>query len=349
MQDLPAGFPIRFPKMEREDGFGKALRPAAPREPGLPAGRLSAIMNGDSIGGCRGPAYRHASGTQKGGGQLENAQPKVWFITGAGSGIGKAVVNAALENGDRVIATTRAAGKADLPDGCEGRALVLPLDVSDTSEAVYENAVRKGCGRFGRIDVLVNSAGFGGVTNFEETSEETIRRMFEVNLFGLMRVTRAVLPVMRRQRSGRIFNIASAAGYSAGPVPYHTSKFAVTGFSASLAFEVAPFGIHVTNVAPGLFRTDFYARDKWGTEPDYHIPDYDGCRWQTDFVAEAQKHEQPGNPDKLARLLLEVAAAENPPLHLAIGEDAPAVMDAYGDRLKQDTDAWREKAVRTGF
>lgn len=120
--------------------------------------------------------------------------------------------------------------------------------------------------------------------------------MFEVNVFGLMRVTRAVLPVMRRQRSGHIFNIASGAGYSAGPVPYHTSKFAVTGFSTALAFEVAPFGIHVTNVAPGLFRTGFYDKGKWRTEPDLHIPDYDPFRWQTEFVREARCHQQPGIP-----------------------------------------------------
>lgn len=128
---------------------------------------------------------------------------------------------------------------------------------------MFDDAARAAVEAFGDIDVLVNNAGRGGVTFFEETDEATIRDMFEVNLFGLMRVTRAVLPAMRRQRSGRILNIASGAGYSAGPVPYHTSKFAVTGFSTSLAFEVEPFGIRATNVAPVLFRTGFYDSGVW--------------------------------------------------------------------------------------
>lgn len=280
---------------------------------------------------------------------MSDTQSKVWLVTGAGKGIGNAIVSAALRHGDFVIATTRTANSMIVPAGYEDKCLPLQLDVSCKDEEAYRQVVQKGLESFGRIDVLVNNAGFGGITNFEETSEDTIRRLFEVNLFGLMRVTRAVLPVMRKQRSGHIFNIASAAGYGAGPVPYHTSKFAVTGFSTSLAFEVEPFGIKVTNVAPGLFRTNFYDKGKWGTEPDIHIDDYDTCRWQTEFVANAQKKEQPGDPNKLAELLVEVAHSDNPPLHLAVGSDAPAVLDAYSDKLKADTGAWREKAEKTVY
>lgn len=274
---------------------------------------------------------------------------KVWLVTGAAKGLGRAITNAALRHGDYVIAASRTANSIIIPNEYEDKILPLQVDVSCTDESVYSHMVQKGIVAFGRIDFLVNNAGFGGVTNFEETSEKTIREMFEVNLFGLMRVTRAVLPVMRKQRSGHIFNIASAAGYGAGPVPYHTSKFAVTGFSTSLAFEVEPFGIKVTNVAPGLFRTNFYDKGKWGTEPDIHISDYDACRWQTSFVADARKNEQPGDPNKLAELLVEVAYSENPPLHLAVGEDAVATLDAYSDKLKSDTDSWRDKAVKTIF
>lgn len=273
----------------------------------------------------------------------------VWLVTGAGSGIGKAVVNAALKQGDCVVATVRKPVDLGIPPEYREQCLSLMLDVSNPGEAAFQTVVQSAMQRFGRIDILVNNAGFGGITNFEETSEETIRRMFEVNLFGLMRMTRAVLPVMRSQRGGHIFNIASAAGYSAGPVAYHTSKFAVTGFSVSLAFEVAPFQIRVTNVAPGLFRTDFYASGKWATEPDFPIGDYDNYRWQTEFQQTAQQGKQPGDPDKLARLLLEVAASPNPPLHLAVGEDAPAVLLAYGEKVKEDTDLWGEKAVQTSF
>lgn len=280
---------------------------------------------------------------------MDSLKGKVWLITGAGKGLGKAIAGAALKNGGRVIATARAAESIQAPEGYENALLPLPLDVSTPGQAVYDGVVRAGLEAFGRIDFLVNNAGFGGVTNFEETSEEHIRRMFEVNLFGLMRVTRAVLPVMRRQRSGHIFNIASGAGYSAGPVPYHTSKFAVTGFSVSLAFEVAPFGIRVTNVAPGLFRTSFYGEGRWETTPDFPLRDYDGCRWQTAFVEDARKNKQPGDPAKLAELLMQAACAETPPLHLAIGEDAPAVLDAYCEKLQEDTNAWRDKAVRTSF
>lgn len=280
---------------------------------------------------------------------MKNKNSKVWFVTGAANGIGRAIAETVLKQGDRVIATARnpeeMCGFAEYAD----QILVLRLDVSDPDESIYKQIIEAGLEKFGRIDILVNNAGIGGVTFFEETSEDTIHRLFEVNLFGLMRVTRAVLPVMRKQKSGHIFNIASGAGYSAGPVPYHTSKFAVTGFSVSLAFEVAPFGIKVTNVAPGLFRTNFYDKGKWGTDPDYHISDYDCCRWQTEFVAEAQKNEQPGDPCKLAELLYEAAYSQEPPLHLAAGEDAPAVLDAYCKQVKADTDKWREKAVQTHF
>ena len=164
-----------------------------------------------------------------------------------------------------------------------------------------------------------------------------------------MRVTRAVLPVMRKQKSGHIFNVASTAAYAPGPVIYHSSKFAVTGFSVALSFEVEPFGIKVTNVAPGMFRTDFYSKGKWGMEADYHIEDYDKTRWQPGFVAECQKNLQPGDPKKLAKVIIMASESKNPPLHLGIGEDAPAVMDSYCAKIKEDTDAWRDVASKTSF
>ncbi len=166
---------------------------------------------------------------------MPTQQPKVWFITGAGKGLGRAIAEAALAHGDFVAATTRNAAGLAYTTAYPKQALALQLDVSCTDEAVFTAAIQQTIAAFGRIDVLVNNAGFGSITNFGETSEETIRRTFETNLFGLMRVTRAVLPIMRTQHSGHIFNIASAAGYGAGPVCYHTSKFAVTGFSVTLA------------------------------------------------------------------------------------------------------------------
>ena len=221
------------------------------------------------------------------------------------------------------------------PAGYEERVYNPVLDVSVPDSTPYEAAAAETVARFGRIDVLVNSAGYGANTNFEETGEETIRRMLEVNLFGLMRMTRAVLPVMRRQRSGQIFNIASGTGYCGGPVPYHTSKFAVTGFSASLAFEVQPFGIHVTNVAPGLFRTGFYDKGTWTITPDRHIEDYDICRWQDEFVT---KNNPQADPNELARVILDVAGTKEPPLHLPIGEDASDVLRTYARKLEAEVD-----------
>lgn len=274
---------------------------------------------------------------------------KVWFITGAGKGIGNAIAMAALKDGDYVIAATRKEKGFLAAEEYMNNVLNLQLDISDKNENVYKDAVAKSIKKFGKIDILVNNAGYGCVTNFEETSEKNILKMFDVNVFGMMRVTRAVLPVMRKQRRGHIFNISSGAGYSAGPVPYHTSKFAVTGFSTSLAFETEPFGIKVTNVAPGLFRTGFYDEGTWGTVPDIHIDDYDLCRWQTEFIDNARKHEQPGNPEKLAELIIEVSRAENPPLHLPVGADVPKVIDDLCRKLKEDTDAWRDKASKTIF
>ena len=274
---------------------------------------------------------------------------KVWFITGAGSGIGRAIALEALAQGDCVVATTRKVGGFEAPAGCEDRLLCLQLDVKEQGASAYEAVVSAAVERFGRVDVLVNNAGYGAVTFFEETSEQAIRDIYEVNVFGAMRVTRAVLPVMRAQRGGRILNVASTAAYAPGPVIYHSSKFAMTGFSVALAFEVEPFGIKVTNVAPGMFRTGFYDAGKWGTEADVHIEDYDVCRWQTGLVADCQKHLQPGDPAKLAKVVYEAATCDEPPLHLAIGEDGPGVLDAYCDKIREDTDAWREVASDTSF
>ena len=208
----------------------------------------------------------------------------VWLITGAARGMGRTITETALQNGDSVIAITRKNNDLNLSEQYGDRFLHCKLDIANGAECEFEEVVKKAVEHYGKIDILVNNAGHGRITNFEETSEENIREIFELNVFGLMRMTRAVLPIMRKQRNGHIFNIASAAGYCEGPVAYHTSKYAVTGFSTCLAFEVKPFGIKVTNVAPGLFRTNFYDKGAMRTEEDIHIADYDANRWQDDFV-----------------------------------------------------------------
>ena len=274
---------------------------------------------------------------------------KVWFITGAARGMGKSIVKKVLEAGDKVVATSRKGNDIDILEAYKDNALCLQLDISNPDESVYADVVKRAVDTFGSIDVLVNNAGYGAVTFFEETDEATIKKLYETNVFGTMRVTRAVLPVMRKQRRGHIFNISSTASYAPGPVIYHSSKFAVTGFSVALAFEVEPFGIKITNVAPGMFRTSFYDAGKWGTESDKHIEDYDSCRWQPGLVADCQKKQQPGDPDKLAEVIIKVAESENPPLHLGIGEDAPDVMYSFAEKIKTDTDTWKEIASDTSF
>ncbi len=274
---------------------------------------------------------------------------KVWFITGASRGMGLEITKTALKNGDCVIATTRSENGLDLSNEYKERFLNLQLDVANFTQEQVNTVVEKAVKQFGRIDILVNNAGHGRITNFEETSEENIREIFELNVFGLMRVTRAILPIMRKQKSGHIFNIASAAGYGAGPVAYHTSKFAVTGFSTCLAFEVEPFGIKVTNVAPGLFRTSFYNKGAMKTELDIHIKDYDSFRWQDDFVKNNSNHEQPGDPVKLSKLVYEVSKSLNPPLHLPVGKDGVETVESLINKLEKDLKDWKEKEINTSF
>lgn len=274
---------------------------------------------------------------------------KVWFITGAAKGIGLEIVKTALKNGDCVAATTRKTNDLDLSKQYPKQFLHLPLDVAQYTQNEVDDVVQKAVERFGRIDILVNNAGHGRITYFEETSEESIRELYELNVFGLMRVTRAVLPYMRKQKSGHIFNIASAAGYGAGPVAYHTSKFAVTGFSTCLAFELEPFGIKVTNVAPGLFRTGFYDKNAMQTEADIYISDYDNYRWQDDFVKNNSHHEQPGDPEKLSQLIYEVANSTNTPTHLPAGMDGVETVETYIQSLQDDLEHWKEKAVNTSY
>lgn len=268
---------------------------------------------------------------------------KVWVITGTSSGIGRAMAETALDNGDNVVLVYRRK-IAPVDDKFKKNAIYIKLDVTKTNAELYKTAVQKVIDKFGKIDYLVNNAGHGRITNFEETSEENIKELFEVNLFGMMRVTRAILPVMRKQKSGHIFNVSSGSSYCGGPVAYHTSKFAVTGFSASLAFELAPFGIKVTNVVPGLIRTNFYNKDTLLVEPDIRIDDYDSYRWQTEFVKHNSNHEQNGDPYKVAKIIYEVAHCAEPPLHLPVSADVVDVIEQWQINIKKDNDIWKEKA-----
>ena len=275
---------------------------------------------------------------------------KVWLITGASRGMGHAIMEAALADGDCVVAVSRRGDITTNIEDAASRLLPYALDVTNTDQSAFDCMVDMVIQKFGRIDVLVNNAGHGQFTYFEESDENQIRDVFETNLFGLMRVTRAVLPVMRRQRSGHIFNVSSAAGYSGvGPSLYHTSKFAVTGFSESLAFETEQFGIKVTIVAPGLFRTDFM-----NFNSSYHIPanpieDYNTFRERMSGFVKYMNGREPGNPEALGKLIAKVACCTNPPLHLPMGADAIETLEKHHAAQLKDVETWRAEICGTSF
>lgn len=260
---------------------------------------------------------------------------KVWLITGGAKGMGYAVAMEALKNGDSVIATTRKENDFVAPTEYKDQILNLKLDVTDKDEKAFADVAEAGVKKFGKIDILLNNAGRGRITFFEETSEENMRQLFETNLFGMMKMTKAVLPIMRKKRSGHIINVSSTASFSPGPVLYHTSKFAVTGFSTSLAFEVAPFGIKVTNAVPGMFGTNFYNKNVWGTNPDNVIEDYNESRWQDSFT-ENVSNMQFGDLDLLAKRIVEVVSMDNPPSMLPLGDDAPTVIEGWCESIQKD-------------
>lgn len=263
---------------------------------------------------------------------------KVWLVTGAGRGLGLEIALAALEAGDNVIATVRdaSADKAPLPES--DRLVTLMLDVTDRNAPaqLVDQAVR----RFGAIDVLVNVAGFGQFGPFEEASDDEIDQQFEVNLFGAMRVTRAVLPFMRKERSGRIFNISSAAGLfgSAMSSLYCSSKFAVEGWSESLSMELEPLGIQVTVVTPGMLRTKFLSKESARYIQVKH-QEYQGAADGLRGFLDASDGKQPGDPQRVAKALVQLASADKQPVRLLMGSDAVSWMQS---RTKQDVEATTE-------
>lgn len=247
---------------------------------------------------------------------------QVWFITGAARGIGAHVARAALRAGHKVVASGRNLEqlRAAWPDAAAGDLALVALDVTDAAQA--QAAVDAAVERFGRIDVLVNNAGYGLLGNFEEIDADAVERQFATNVFGAMHVLRAVLPVMRRQRAGRVLNISSIGGAVgfAGASVYCAGKFALTGLSASLAPELAPFGIKVTSVEPGFIRTDFLDASsvQYGNRT---IADYAAGATVKDTY-DAYSHRQPGDPARLAAALVELAHMDEPPLHYLAGSDA---------------------------
>jgi NAD(P)-dependent dehydrogenase (short-subunit alcohol dehydrogenase family) len=273
---------------------------------------------------------------------------RTWFITGASRGFGTLIAERALRAGDAVIATAR--NPQDITDrlGEQPNLLAVRLDVTREDEA--HQAVAEGIKRFGRIDVLINNAGFGVLGAVEETSASETERLFATNVFGLLNVTRAVLPHMRAQRSGRVINISSIGGYQAymGWGVYGSTKFAVEGITEALHQELAPLGIQATVVEPGFFRTDFLDEQSL-IKTRLELADYDETVGKMRAFAEAANHAQPGDPQKFAEAMLSLVNAPNPPLRLALGSDTVARIEAKNRLVAQELADWNELALSTDF
>jgi NAD(P)-dependent dehydrogenase (short-subunit alcohol dehydrogenase family) len=243
---------------------------------------------------------------------------KIWFITGTSTGFGRLLAEEVLKSGGRVIATARKLETIqDLARQYPGTAKTFALDVTKPEE--IETVCKDAIAAFGRIDVLVNNAGYGIAGAIEEATEAEFLPVFETNVLGLIRVTRAFLPQFRRQRSGHILNLSSIAGLDggAGWGYYNTSKFAVEGFSEALAQEMAPLGVHVTLIEPGPFRTDFLGRSAAVIERV--IPEYAQTAGKAREYVAGQSGKQRGDPRKAVRAMMDVAESDDPPLHLILG------------------------------
>lgn len=273
---------------------------------------------------------------------------RTWLITGASRGFGTLIAQQALAAGDAVIATARNPEAIEARLGRHPNLLAVRLDVTREEDA--HAAVAAGIKHFGQIDVLVNNAGYGVLGALEETSASETERLFATNVFGLLNVTRAVLPHMRRQRSGHVINISSLGGYQAytGWGVYGSTKFAVEGISEAMHQELAPLGIKVTVVEPGFFRTDFLD-DQSLVKTALELPDYAATVGVMRHHAEAANHAQPGNPAKLAEALLALVNAANPPLRLALGSDAVARIEAKNSAVEQELAQWRDLSLSTDF
>jgi NAD(P)-dependent dehydrogenase (short-subunit alcohol dehydrogenase family) len=266
----------------------------------------------------------------------------VWLVTGASRGFGLEITRQVLERGDSVVAAARDPRQVEaaLP-GLGERMLPVALDVTDEAQAT--RAVESAVTRFGRIDVLVNNAARGLLGAVEEASTDEVESVFAANLFGLLAVTRAVLPVMRRQRSGRIVNMSSVAGLAGSPGwgIYAATKFAVEGLSEALRGELAPLGIQVVIIEPGGFRTDFLDDSSLRRSADT-IPDYEQTVGKARAWVQDNNHRQVNDPADGAAAIIAVATSRRPPMRLQLGADCVAVAEAKLRRTAADLDQWRE-------
>ena len=263
---------------------------------------------------------------------------KVWFITGSSRGLGRSLAEAVLEKGHNVVATARNTDQLeDLVSKYPGQILPLKLDVNDAAQ--IKASVEKTIKHFGRIDILVNNAGFGITGAAEAFTEEQVRSQLETNLYAPIAVTRAVLPYMRKQRSGHILQISSIGGRvgNSGLTMYQAAKFGLSGFSEALAGEVAPLGIKVTSVEPGGFRTD------WAGNSMSYAPRVEGYETTVDTRADyfsSGSFIPMGDPVKAARVMIELTEHPEPPVHLVLGSEAAALLKLADEKRKTEFEKW---------
>lgn len=269
---------------------------------------------------------------------------KVWFITGCSTGFGRNLAQEVLQKGDSVAVTARNINDVkDIIQKYPATAHAITLDV--TKPAQVTAAVKEAVEKFGTINVLVNNAGIGYFGAIEESEEEEIRRMFEINFFGLAAVTKEVLPILRKQRSGHIINISSVGGSVAFPGVgmYNATKFAVTGYSEALAKELAPLGIKVTVIAPSGFRTDWAGRS--ANDSKIKIDDYQNTAHTNLGTIRGYSGNQPGDPVRAAQAIIKVTEEKNPPVRLFLGAGALKGIRNKIEEMKTDIDAWEETTV----
>ena len=274
---------------------------------------------------------------------------KVWFITGAGRGLGIDIAQKALAAGHSVVATGRNADRVLQAVGAHDNLLTVALDITDPEAAI--TAAKAAIDRFGRIDVLVNNAGNFYAGYFEEISAKQLRAQMETNFFGPLNVTRAILPIMRQQRSGQVITITSTAGLIGQEfvVAYAASKFALEGWMESLRFDVAPYGIRTMSVEPGFFRTELLVEGASTMWPELSIEDYADRTAQTITAWKGMNGQQGGDPAKLAAALVTLSDSGELPLRFVAGADAMAAVEANLTAIQGQIDAHRALSASLAF
>jgi NAD(P)-dependent dehydrogenase (short-subunit alcohol dehydrogenase family) len=273
--------------------------------------------------------------------------PQVWLITGSSRGLGRAIAHAALAAGHRLIASARNPEQlGDLVDLYGDQVRAMPLDVTDPRAA--QDSVQAAVYEFGRLDVVVNNAGYGYVGSIEDTSLDDFRTQIETNLFGVINVSKAAIPVMREQQSGHMIQFSSVGDRvgAMGRAPYSAAKFGVEGFSEVLAGEMAPFGVKVSIIEPGGFRTDFAGSS---TKISAGRAEYDATVGRTARMQRDYDGKQPGDPARAAKVILEIAAMREPPLRLLLGSDAYDRAERNDLAKIEEGRKWRSLSVSTDF